>query len=138
MPREFRPGLYRHFKGGAYRALFRATDANGDGVVVYRDYNERIWTRSLDSFMGEVKDGEEQVNRFEEIEDPERELLNKMQELATEVICDICTNLHLVEVDSLEGEHHLSVGDDGTWVRAWVLVPNDRLEKAGLKEKDEE
>lgn len=64
--------------------------------------------------------------------DTDREYLDKLQELATEVIHDVCTQSDIIEVDQLPSEEYLSEGEDGTWVRAWVLVDNERLGKAGL------
>ena len=47
---EFKPGLYRHFKGGLYQVLFSAQthNHNGDVDVVYYSLTHRTWcTRPL-------------------------------------------------------------------------------------------
>lgn len=50
MQRDFMPGIYLHFKGGKYRALFLATsEATKEAVVVYVSlYDGSVWTRSLE------------------------------------------------------------------------------------------
>lgn len=71
--REFKPGVYRHFKGGVYLALMLAKDSETleDTVVYIPLYDKpesgtRAWIRSLNDFMGakELEDGSV-VNRFE-------------------------------------------------------------------------
>ena len=69
----FKPGVYRHFKGGMYLALMLAKDfETEEDVVVYiplydnPESGTRAWTRGLDDFMGVkvMEDGTE-VKRFE-------------------------------------------------------------------------
>lgn len=48
-------GQYQHFKGGMYRVLMVATDANtGEAVVVYLNAKGEPWTRPYDDFTGHV------------------------------------------------------------------------------------
>jgi len=57
-------GLYKHFKGGFYKVLYVATDAdNIDNLVVVYESQQTgdVWVRPLKNF--EEKIGE--VNRFE-------------------------------------------------------------------------
>lgn len=66
-----RPGVYKHFKGGMYRVLFTAVNANNradyDGfMVVYMPLygNGAITCRSEREFNGLVTMGELRVARF--------------------------------------------------------------------------
>jgi hypothetical protein len=70
---KFKPGVYKHFKGGMYLALILAKDSeNLEDVVVYiplydnQESNTKAWIRKLDDFMGykEFEDGTK-VKRFE-------------------------------------------------------------------------
>lgn len=45
---------------------------------------------------------------------------------------------HYFEIDDLTSLDEISEGSDGTWVRGWILVDNSQLEKAGLKDADDE
>ena len=73
MKRHFKPGVYKHFKGGMYLALMLAKDSETekDFVVYIPLYDKpesgtRAWIRPLDDFMG-TKELEDKtiVNRFE-------------------------------------------------------------------------
>ena len=64
---EFRPGRYRHFKGGEYRLLFLARHSEtGEPMVVYRAlYGEQgIWVRPASMWNETVERGGERVRRF--------------------------------------------------------------------------
>ena len=54
--REFKVGIYRHFKGGMYRTYEMATDSEtGKTMVVYRSMqNNRLYVRPFGMFMSEV------------------------------------------------------------------------------------
>jgi hypothetical protein len=57
MNKEFKPGIYRHFKGKRYHAIDIAEHTEtGEKLVVYRalygDY--KLYIRPLDMFMSEV------------------------------------------------------------------------------------
>lgn len=54
--REFKVGIYRHFKGGMYRTYELATDSErGETMVVYRSMqNNRLYVRPFWMFMSEV------------------------------------------------------------------------------------
>ncbi|TGY66522.1 DUF1653 domain-containing protein [Dubosiella muris] len=67
--------LYRHFKGGLYRALFLARRAEDETVVVVYEpqyAKGTYWTRALDEFLSEVDHQKYpdagQRYRFEKIE----------------------------------------------------------------------
>ena len=67
---KFKPGIYKHFKGGEDLALFTAKDCETlEDVVVYMSLydNEtsQIWIRPLEDFNGEkeLEDGTK-VKRF--------------------------------------------------------------------------
>ena len=72
-PQKFKPGVYKHFKGGMYLALILAKDSETlEDLVVYIPLydnpksNTKSWVRPLDDFMGykEFEDGTK-VKRFE-------------------------------------------------------------------------
>jgi hypothetical protein len=74
---KFKPGVYKHFKGGMYLALILAKDSETlEDVVVYiplydnPESNTKAWVRPLDDFMGykEFEDGTK-VKRFEFVRD---------------------------------------------------------------------
>lgn len=71
--REFKLGVYKHFKGDMYLALMlgKDTETEEDVVIYVPLYDDpsrgtRVWVRPLDDFMGtkELEDGSV-VNRFE-------------------------------------------------------------------------
>lgn len=71
--RVFKPGVYRHFKGGMYYALCLGKDSETeeDVVIYFTLYDKpesgtRVWVRPLSMFMDqkELPDGTK-VNRFE-------------------------------------------------------------------------
>lgn len=64
---DFRPGRYRHFKGGEYRLLFLARHSETEEpMVVYQAlYGERgIWVRPASMWNETVERGGERVRRF--------------------------------------------------------------------------
>jgi hypothetical protein len=67
---EFRPGIYKHFKGGQDLALFTAKDSETleDFVVyisLYNNENSHTWIRSLKDFNGYKKlENGKKVKRF--------------------------------------------------------------------------
>lgn len=54
--REIKPGLYRHFNGGMYRALSNATHTeNGGRLVIYRDEKSgKVWAQPYEMFAALV------------------------------------------------------------------------------------
>lgn len=64
----FRPGIYRHYKGDLYNALFvaRNSEARDEEFVVYQSLKKGfIWMRPLVMFLEDVEiDGKKQP-RFE-------------------------------------------------------------------------
>lgn len=55
---NFRPGIYRHFKGGMYKALFvaRNSEAHDEEYVVYRSLDRGgYWVRPLKMFLEYVE-----------------------------------------------------------------------------------
>ncbi|HCC68150.1 TPA: DUF1653 domain-containing protein [Patescibacteria group bacterium] len=71
--RTFKPGVYKHFKGGMYLALMLAKDSETlKDLVVYiplydkPEIGTRVWVRLLEDFMGTKKlDDGTTLNRFE-------------------------------------------------------------------------
>lgn len=64
--------LYKHYKGGTYYTLDKATHTeNGEVLVIYRSFDDEstTWARPYEMFHGfvELENGE-QVKRFVEIE----------------------------------------------------------------------
>lgn len=56
--KSFKPGIYRHFKGGLYQALFvaRSSEARDQECVVYKSLEKGfIWIRPLDMFLETVE-----------------------------------------------------------------------------------
>ncbi len=56
--RSFRPGIYRHYKGGIYQALFvgRSSESAEEESVIYRSLeNGFVWIRPLAMFLETVK-----------------------------------------------------------------------------------
>jgi hypothetical protein len=111
----------------------RLCDEDGNEHL-YWDQEE--WREDPALVMGAIINAARQCV-LAELDPEQRAYLDRLQELGTEVICDIAKDSSLIDVDRLEGEKHTSEGDDGTWVRAWVLVDNDRLKAAGLLEEDD-
>jgi hypothetical protein len=72
---EFKPGIYKHFKGHRYLALTLATDCEDIEkkyviyVTLYENENGTVWSREVTDFMGykTLEDGKK-VKRFEFIE----------------------------------------------------------------------
>ncbi|MWA08813.1 DUF1653 domain-containing protein [Streptomyces sp. BA2] len=64
------PGLYRHFKGAHYEvAATAAHTESGERLVVYRSGDD-WWARPVESFVGEVGDGEGRQARFTRLDGP--------------------------------------------------------------------
>ena len=64
---DFKPGIYRHFKGGLYEALFLAKNSENpkEEFVVYKSLeNGGIWIRPAKMFFEEVKREEYEGPRF--------------------------------------------------------------------------
>ena len=56
--RSFKPGLYKHFKGGMYQAFFvaRHSEDREKEFVVYKSLEKgSIWVRPLDMFLEDVE-----------------------------------------------------------------------------------
>ncbi len=67
MEQTFRPGRYRHFKGGEYEALYTARHSEtGEEMVVYRAlYGEHgLWVRPLKMWNETVERGGVRQPRF--------------------------------------------------------------------------
>ena len=65
MMTHFKP-THRHYKGGLYQELHRATHSETlEPLVIYRDSKGRIWARPAAMFDGLLEDG---TIRFERIE----------------------------------------------------------------------
>ena len=68
---EFKPGVYKHFKGGMYLALTLATDCEDIikkyvvYISLYENETSQTWVRELSDFLGykELEDGTK-VKRF--------------------------------------------------------------------------
>ena len=69
---DFKPGIYKHFKGGLYEALFLAKNSENfeEEFVVYKSLeNGDIWIRSAKMFFEEVKREEYEGPRFAWVEE---------------------------------------------------------------------
>ncbi len=65
---DFKPGKYRHYKGGEYELLFTATHSETlEKLVIYRAlYGDRgIWARPAQMWNEKVDQGGQSVPRFE-------------------------------------------------------------------------
>lgn len=65
--RAFRPGIYRHYKGGMYRAIAvaRHSEHPAQELVVYESLdNGGTWVRPLGMFLEDVEVGEYRGPRF--------------------------------------------------------------------------
>jgi hypothetical protein len=62
-------GVYKHFKGGIYEVLGVATQHDKQNkLVIYRDSNGFLHTRSIPSFLEYVKIDNKETKRFTLIE----------------------------------------------------------------------
>ena len=71
---EFKPGIYRHYKGKDYELLYLARHSETEEpMVVYRQlYGERgVWVRPAAMWNETVERGGERVKRFTYIGDTE-------------------------------------------------------------------
>lgn len=73
--KQFKPGVYKHFKGEEYLVLFVAKHSETEEYMVvyvglYNKLKGQIWVRPLEMFMGEkvFEDGTK-VKRFKFIRD---------------------------------------------------------------------
>lgn len=69
--KNFKPGKYKHFKGGLYEAYFiaRHSENTEEEFVVYKSLDRgHIWVRPLKMFLEEVELDGKKVPRFEFIE----------------------------------------------------------------------
>jgi hypothetical protein len=52
----FEPGMYRHFKGGVYEALYLAKHSESqEDMVVYRNAEGEVWVRPLSMWQEHVE-----------------------------------------------------------------------------------
>lgn len=53
----FEPGMYRHFKGGVYEALYLARDSEDHDkqMVVYKNEKGEVWVRPLEMWEEHVE-----------------------------------------------------------------------------------
>ncbi len=68
--KDFCPGLYRHYKGGTYRAWFvaRSSEERHEEFVVYQSLEKgHVWVRPLAMFLENVDVDGTSVPRFERI-----------------------------------------------------------------------
>jgi hypothetical protein len=74
--KNFKPGVYKHFKGGLDLALFLVSDCEDPQkklvvyISMYENPNGQIWVRPVEDFMGEkeLEDGTK-IRRFEFIKE---------------------------------------------------------------------
>jgi hypothetical protein len=69
---EFKPGIYKHFKGKSYLALTLATDCEDIErklviyITLYENDNGTVWSREVTDFMGyKTLENGNKVKRFE-------------------------------------------------------------------------
>jgi hypothetical protein len=59
--KDFKPGIYKHFKGNLYLAIMLATDCEDIEkkmvvyVSLYENQKSQVWIRPVEDFMGEKK-----------------------------------------------------------------------------------
>lgn len=66
--KNFRPGIYRHYKGDLYNALFvaRSSEARDEEFVVYQSLEKGLtWVRPLAMFLEDVEIDSKKQPRFE-------------------------------------------------------------------------
>jgi len=64
---DFKPGLYRHYKGGLYQAFFvaRNSEARQEEFVVYQSQEKGyVWVRPLGMFLENVQVDGKTIPRF--------------------------------------------------------------------------
>ncbi len=72
LAKAFRPGIYRHFKGGLYEGLVvgRSSEARDKEFVVYRSIERgHVWIRPLNMFFENVDKPEYKGPRFVLVEE---------------------------------------------------------------------
>lgn len=82
MRKEFRPGVYRHFKGNLYQLLFLAKDSESqEELVVYQAlHGERgYWVRPARMWNEEINRGGYRGRRFAWVAASEQEALQRLQ-----------------------------------------------------------
>lgn len=69
---EFKPGIYKHFKGNKYLALMLSTDCEDIEkkyviyITMYENENSTVWSREVTDFMGyKILENGKKVKRFE-------------------------------------------------------------------------
>ena len=65
--KDFRPGVYRHYKGDFYFAFFvgRLSEERNQELVVYQSLSKGfVWLRPLEMFLEEVEVDGRKVPRF--------------------------------------------------------------------------
>lgn len=68
--KEFKKGIYRHYKGGFYRVKYLALHSEDlSQVVVYESCADgQVWVRPLEMFQEDIEPG---IPRFEYLGKPE-------------------------------------------------------------------
>ena len=82
MRKEFRPGIYRHFKGNLYRLLYLAKDSETqEDLVVYQAlYGERgYWVRPAKMWNEEINRGGYRGARFQWVAETEADALQRLE-----------------------------------------------------------
>lgn len=65
--RNFRHGIYRHYKGGEYKTHFVARNSETlEEMIVYQDLHdsEKVWCRPLTMFLEELEIEGKSIPRF--------------------------------------------------------------------------
>jgi hypothetical protein len=67
----FEPGVYRHFKGGVYEALYLARDSEDHDkqLVVYKNEKGEVWVRPLEMWEEHVERDGYSGPRFSKIKE---------------------------------------------------------------------
>jgi hypothetical protein len=67
----FEPGMYRHFKGGIYEALYLARDSEDHEkqMVVYKNEKGEVWVRPLEMWEEHIERDGYSGPRFVRIKD---------------------------------------------------------------------
>jgi cyclomaltodextrinase / maltogenic alpha-amylase / neopullulanase len=67
LAKSFKPGVYKHFKGDLYEALFvaRNSESRGEEFVVYRSIEKGlVWIRPIEMFFEQVEKNGYSGSRF--------------------------------------------------------------------------
>ncbi len=68
--KNFKPGIYKHYKGGVYKGLFVARHSENpeEELVIYKSVDDGlVWARPVKMFSGEVEKNGDKISRFEYI-----------------------------------------------------------------------